>query len=52
MRESRAGTLQLKLLVQSRNGAPLDAAPLWPQERSRLVCHLRQRLPLLRSLSM
>ena len=52
MRESRAGTLQLKLLLQSRNSAPLDADPLWPQERARLVSHLRQRLPLLRSLSM
>ena len=52
VRESRAGTLQLKLLVQSRSGAPLDADPLWPHERARLVCHLRRRLPLLRSLSM
>ena len=52
MRESRAGTLQLKLLVQSGGGAPLRADPLWPQERARLVCHLRQRLPQLRSLSM
>ena len=52
VRESRAGTLQLKLLVQSRSGAALDADPLWPHERARLVCHLRRRLPLLRSLSM
>ena len=52
VRESRAGTLQLKLLVQARNGAPLDADPLWPHERARLVCHLRLRLPRLRSLSM
>ena len=29
-------------------GAALDADPLWPHERARLVCHLRRRLPLLR----
>ena len=52
VRASRSGTLQLKLLVQSRRGAPLGADLLWPQERARLVCHLRQQLPLLRSLSM
>ena len=52
VREGWGGTLQLKLLLQSRDGDPVSTDLLWPHERSLLVCHLRQQLPLLRSLSM